>query len=1087
MRRFIFNILIFTAFAFVSCVKEDFCEEGGLTGGESWVLLDFGAQESREIVTRATVSKRNESQIYNFYIFGFDSRGSKITGLYFDTSNQKTSKSEVENATGNCWYVSNAASDDGTTSGTVRFKTSNGEGLKFYMITNLDADMVRISSDLLAHNIHTESDLQGFNVYLNQRIVNRNGYFQMTGKLSDVKVNGSLNSTTPELTKINGTMSLRRVDAKIRFIFKTGSRPDENGQVIKSFEAKQWKVVNVPRTAYLLGYGQRGIATSAGADFVSVDPAIAPSEYSDYAKDFFDTELLNFEEFPSSTQSEFSFYMLENRQVPKKAPKSWQDRSRSVKTAEGKNGACDVSYVLNGVPYERSMRLYEYANDFSTYVVVTGRVEMDLVNDKAGQVLGGDVQYIIHLGNWSADIDNSEGNMGDGKDSYAGFDNFNTERNTSYTYTVTVNGVNSIRVEVESSQSGDSSDVVEKQPGASGAITIAKEDIILCDSHYISKTINFRLTNFFEGKTFDKDHCIVDRLTWSAKTPFGEGEPYKKDGMDIPDGLDYQWVHFRLNKKDSDGNFSTRRRKFCNRTFETKGVLQSASDNKEGDGSDGLAGYHNDGIMNISQLVDYIGSQVDKYLESPDASEFDHRDSPSEAKLTFTVFIDEYYYEKNPITNEMSSDLWKRFVNAEDRKLHILCSSDTSLDGESRSTGSVITIQQHAIQSIYNTDPSYTDLQTAWGTETKDEFEGFSTYWSSTASQSRGNTDNNNGLYNTCKEWGLSSGSSTTFNSVQKWENYMQFEVDNDMPQLSSGYSYLRYSCMNRNRDNNGDGVIDRDEVRWYMASVNQLIGIVVGKGLLSSATQLYNRTPEQQKSDKDEDWLQHVISSTCFGSDSNDPTMLWAEEALSTSRTNIDWQHIKKASVRCVRNLGYVDGNADETYSIDKMPQDYIQMEKLSNGNYLFTTTHLNSQALRYYTSRELTYADELSVENRLYKKFEVYKSKSSVSTTRFSGYNKSVTESVANGNGNPYCPEGYRTPSQVELCIMRYYMGNDGPGSGSVSRTKWSFGQEGDKNKGTSVLGATKIGFMQNGDNITVTDADVTSVRCVRDIRVN
>jgi|GEM_PF-6000490 len=214
---------------------------------------------------------------------------------------------------------------------------------------------------------------------------------------------------------------------------------------------------------------------------------------------------------------------------------------------------------------------------------------------------------------------------------------------------------------------------------------------------------------------------------------------------------------------------------------------------------------------------------------------------------------------------------------------------------------------------------------------------------------------------------------------------------------------------------------------------------------------------------------------------------MLWAEEALSTSRTNIDWQHIKKASVRCVRNLGYVDGNADETYSIDKMPQDYIQMEKLSNGNYLFTTTHLNSQALRYYTSRELTYADELSVENRLYKKFEVYKSKSSVSTTRFSGYNKSVTESVANGNGNPYCPEGYRTPSQVELCIMRYYMGNDGPGSGSVSRTKWSFGQEGDKNKGTSVLGATKIGFMQNGDNITVTDADVTSVRCVRDIRVN
>ncbi len=1078
-----------------SCVKEEIGESSPLSEGECWAELNFGSQGNREVITRSTVSERNEKQIYNFYLFMFDGSGAKVSGIYFDAENQRASKASVESSLSNCWYVSNASTDDGTTSGTVKFKTGGGSNMRLYMIANLDADMVRISSDLLAHNIRKEEDLLNYNVYLNQRIINRNGYFPMTGKLTGLTVKGGNSANGTELTLIDGTMMLRRIDAKVRFVFKKGSRPDDKGQTIKSFEARQWKVVNVPRTAYLYGYDHRGITDATGHDFVSVSPGTPSSEYSDYAKDFFDTDFVNFEDFPNSDRSEFSFYMLENRQTPKKAPSKYQDRSRSIKTADGRNESCRVSYVLNGVPEEREMRMFEYANDFSTYVVVTGRVDMELndTDTSGGKVLGGDVQYIIHLGDWTAAIDNSDGNKGDGKDAYGAFDNFNTERNTSYTYTVTVNSVNSIRVEVETSQ-GSAADVIENQPGASGSITIAKEEIMLCDCHYVSKTIDFRLANFFEGGKYDKDHCIIDQLTWSVKTPFmvSEAGPTKgSDGMEITSGLDYKWVHFRLNKKDDRGSFMTQRRKFSARSFETSSVLRSASENKEGDGSDGLAGYHNDGVMDVPELVSYIKGQVNRYVQDPNASEFDNLDDPSKSRLSFTVFVDEYYYEENPINNEKSSDLWKRFVNQEDRKLHILCSSDLSKDEESRATGSVITIQQHAIQSIYNTDPAYAALSTAWGVETEDEHEGFSTYWSSTYSERRYNDDDNNGLYNTCKEWGLSSGTGSSFNSGAKWGTYMDWEVDNSTPQFNSQYEYLRYSCMSRNRDNNGDGVIDRDEVRWYMASINQLIGIVVGKGLLNSRTQLYNRSPEAQLSSDDQVWFQHVMSSTSYteGRNSNNPTMIWAEEGLSTSGTNENWQPIKKGTVRCVRNLGYVDGNDNETYSIDKTPQDYIQTEKLSNGNYIFTTTHLNSQALRYYTSRELTYSDELSIENRLYKKFEVYNSNSSVTYTgnskKFSDYNSLVTESVAAGQGNPFCPEGYRTPSQVEMCVMRYYMGDDKP-SLTVSRTKWSFGREGDKKK--DGIKETKVGFIQNHRyNITVNNEDITEVRCVRDIRVN
>ena len=593
-------ILLFAAFSF-SCMREEFAGEDVIVSGESFLQLDFGAQNNGEVQTRATVDEKSESQIYNFCLFVFDKSGAKVTGQYFDASSQKESKGTLETSISNCWYVHNATTNDEQTAGTVRVKTANGTGMSIYMIANLDADMVRVSEELLAHNIQNESDLKKFNVYLNQRIVNRNGYFPMTGKISGVTVNGREDESRDiEVTLINRTMSLRRIDAKVRFIFKTGNRPDENGQVIKSFEAKQWKVVNVPRTSYLLSYEDRGFADASGHDFISVGSSVPASEYSDYAKDFFDTDFVNFEEFPSGTESRFSFYMLENRQTPKKPLACFQDRSRSLKNSDGTNGACEVSYVLNGEPFTRQMRLYEYANDFSTYVVVTGRVEMELKNDKSGQVLGGDVQYIIHLGDWNSTIYNSA--QGDGKDTYSGYDNFNTERNTSYTYTVTVNSVNSIRVEVESSQPGYGGGFKENQPGASGAVTVAKEEIVLCDCHYVSRTISFKLSNFFEGSRYDRQHCIIDKLTWSVKTPFGEGEPIK-NGMDVTTGLDYKWVHFRLNKKNDDGTFSENRRKFVNRQWDYPlSERHSASDNKEGDGTTMTASWTSPSLSPTSRI-----------------------------------------------------------------------------------------------------------------------------------------------------------------------------------------------------------------------------------------------------------------------------------------------------------------------------------------------------------------------------------------------------------------------------------------------------------------------------------------------------
>ena len=43
-------------------------------------------------------------------------------------------------------------------------------------------------------------------------------------------------------------------------------------------------------------------------------------------------------------------------------------------------------------------------------------------------------------------------------------------------------------------------------------------------------------------------------------------------------------------------------------------------------------------------------------------------------------------------------------------------------------------------------------------------------------------------------------------------------------------------ACMSRNRDENGNGRIDADEVKWYLATVDQYKGLWIGEDLLPPA-----------------------------------------------------------------------------------------------------------------------------------------------------------------------------------------------------------------------------------------------------------
>ena len=1091
-KKVLYIIALFVLLISQSCVKQIEYVDSSLGEGEGWLYVNFGPQELIQVQTKATQNYNSENSISNLYIFLFDSGGNKIYGKWLTSSSLLSSEAKVLSSTDDCWYVANSSSESTPTKGCFKIKASAGNSFKLYVITNLDSDMSRISSDLLSHSVATEADLLKFKLVLNQETVNRNINFPMLGSITGVTITaGQTNVLNNSAEKV---LKLDRIDSKVRFVFKTGTRPDAKGQRIKSFEARQWKVVNVPISSYLVPQASDATVVPANAN---------TDQYETYAPSFFETDWRNFEDYTTTTQ-EFSFYMLENRQAPKNDKfDSYQGRSLQKKTASGLNQTVNVNYTsLHGENVDRSLRVFQNANDFSTYVLVTGRVEMKLENDNAGQTLGADVQYLIHLGNWSSTTTNT----GWKDDEYTNVADFNTKRNHSYTYTVTVNSVDNIRVEVETGAK-------ENQPGASGEVIIAKEEIALCDAHYVSKTMTFHAKNFVTVGGDGTVTSTADRLTWKVKTPFGEGAPKKINGIDIADDLDYKWVHFRLNKQSANKSYyADKRRKYTQRVFESKAIPQA---NPEDDGTEGLYGRHNDGCMDIIQLVQYIKNQVELYTDYrnevnrvsnaggdpatvKNRSDFDtgllengSRD-PEGPKICVTAFVDEYYYEEHPITKRKSPTLWKYFVNQDDRTMHILCDSNSSTDLESTSTGSVITIQQQSIKSIFNTDPTYDALQTAWGLESIDEFSDKVKVYNvgGGSSDSGKNLDKYNGRANSVFEWGLAPSGKTVSDITDlapnvSWSTYINYEVPNDTPLMQDSYKSLRYFCMARNRDNNGNGKIERDEVRWYLASIQQLVGLFVGNGVVQQSARLYYRTPEQKASDNMNEWYQFVISSTHHTV--GGPTVIWGQEGLSTSSLSQSqgWASgVTAYGIRCVRNLG-IDSDAP----IKEAPADFLTKTKNADGSYTFEATHLNAAALRDYTSTDLPYADEWSSANRLYKRFEVAPDYTDFSSPI--GFAKFQADIDARGSYlSGYCPEGYRIPNQMELAMMNYYMEKKDLSYNLYSRTYWSFGPySGNYGHNGKRNDANDIGFLRvDSGNLTVAAGTTTQyARCVKDIRMN
>lgn len=991
-------------------------------GAPITMRIDFGAGDvvNLDVSTKAEAAPADEERIHDLYVMifcdgegdGHVTRGQKIYGRYFSYEHLQSSLSALDSSPNEGWYVENR-SVDGTvtkTRGAVKISTKVCSSAKLVVIANVDNGICKLGDqeDVLdfLNGIRTYDQLRQTQVKLTQDIVNRKDLFLMLGVPEDgsgnpknVNTGEMVWGTTSPSTSYNPEyrVYLRPVDAKVKFKIRV------NETNISAAKAVYWEVCNVPNRCYL---------------FSDYDEGRAPD-----GTVYFGTEQAYFEgtvEEGGSTWYVFSFYMLESRFAAKAHADEYYKREKQTKTNTDKTGygGSDTEYYVENGEWVYALPNAPFVK-FDMILTLTP-AGIAALGGSSNHALTSDTIFTVHLGDFSN----------------AGFDDYNTLRGTNYTYEITIVNSGSIYAEVKSDN--------EVQPGQEGYLLLADDEIVNADCHYEYHSITF---------TYDPE-TSPEKFSWYVKTPFtssvggGPQKSYKTvGGVDYPiydphdtDGtlLDYRWVKFGINKIVSD-EYSTNRLAYPG---------DSAYDKDWGMGEHGpWDSTPHPELMDISQLIQYIFEETKKETASAGSSDFKTDSVTGEKVIRATIFIDEFYYESDPRieTDSPQADpnLWRQFVNAHPREMHILSKTVQSRDRKSDVIESSHSVIQQSIQTIYNVyEPT---LRSIWGCEHLDEIKqkepagaGDWLYWPTGCSDSERAGANSaigkeNGRLNSAFIWGLyskqdNSGSMTT--PLREWNKFLNYEVDNKVPELRDDseehYHGMAWSCLTRNRDNNGNGKIDPEEIRWYMAASQQLIGMWVGTESLSTSARLYQPAPGQ--------WRAHVVSSTA-------KKVAWSEEGAGatdlvhdwagSSSTYHTWNSPEEASagesVRCIRNVGtYDDGGVTKDISyapVTVVPDRYFTLES-HDDYYTFYFDRLDTKSIREYSPAELPYHDQMSLNNRVYVKLVTQPYSTIVD--EFSETLLGINEKVTQKGVNDYCPLGYRFPNHTEFLLMELYLPN-------------------------------------------------------------
>lgn len=767
------------------------------------------------------------------------------------------------------------------------------------------------------------------------------------------------------------------------------------------------------------------------------------------------TDASDFETFERVVLDEkyLNFYLPENLQSKNKKNtiNVWNDREKNTYSDAGK-------YFVN-------------APDNATYLVVHGRY-------RAGDHVG-NVAYTIHLGDFGIS---------------GRIDNFDVCRNYSYEYKLKINGVNNFIAEAKKEGDGTSA---KDDPGSEGiVIKTTAAGMLHADCHYEARVMKFNkdevkglIDNNFGyilkiHTIFGESECLIvtgdgvyeatqyylDKSSGKVPKPLTK---LNDDGtLADPSSLlvggageaDFNWVHFVKNTGADPSSSPSN----------SPGCLITSNHTKQ----DVCAYPGTDKTMSVFQFLKklYVAASTDN------ANVF----FDSDGNVYVTCFIDENYYADRE---------WTKYANQTDsRRLYIANDFQLSKDGKSSYAEAKYVIEQNSIWTFYRLDNSLKP----YGVETiseEEEIENFSVNYSGYSSYQ----DNWNG-YTVASKYYKDNSLYTPGDAIK-----IRSASPSD-PAKQDLYTDAYRACMSRNRDENGNGNIDADEVKWYLATVDQYKGLWIGESVLPTDAKLFQpvesnwkKLNEKYKSSSDrglQDW--HFFTSSKMA-------VFWPEEGASTSEYPLNYSYASK--VRCVRTLES-KGNG----LLD--PVHYASPVK-NGDNYWDITLLINEGASRGFQSNAMPCTLERGdgSNNIVSRKFRVAKSNLSKTFAR-----EDITSSVSKPdslvkddvcwtqlNGTAETP--WRVPNQKELLVMSVLASNsvNGFSLGTISDFLWSntyftgllknYKKYFDKDdselvemyKSSLVSPAKGIGLVMLPDYLFTITSDKAegSVRCVMDVK--
>lgn len=912
------------------------------------VKLGFQASEAT-VETRAAQDQKYEDRVDNVFILIFDEDG-KIHDRFF------------------CKPGSGLSYDNGNTllsSGILTFTTTSLNNATIVGIANLadgNTSTAYKVTETELKAVTTLDELKAKVMTMRDESVYRSAYFMMTGYAKVNLANGTESTLinipaleSGQTATLKCTLELERTDAKVKFVV-TSEVPEGKDWKEFSFQPTGWTVKRVPWQSLIL----------------PKDAADEKGNWDFDGDDYFNSPSYEFETFSRNGAlykgGSFVFYMPENRKKCKKEI-----------TGEINMDNIGEFYALrdkreNSTTTDGNVTLgdFIYADANSTYVEITGILSYFEEIDGVDQLVYANVRFLVHLGYADGDVND-----------------YDTKRNHSYTYNVKVKGVDNIEVDVDDGST-------DPRPGYDGDVVVNYQHSYQFDCHYDRRLIKLNKSGFLPK---DEEGGTAGTLRWGVSTPFSKGiHKVEENAGKIEQNMrDYRWIKFAVNKEYGVANNEMVKYpgdQNYNDPFpldHTKNNLPSPYYSRNGEG------YRNDGTVNTEKARLRDVNQLMQFLKDEAETE-EHGIFDADGYAWITAFVDENVYAYDPRTNLQDLTLWKKMAETDDRQLYIIVDEEKySEDKQSSVIKAQYSFRQRSVRTVYNVNKE--SLETAWGLESNMETERL---YAGTITNGA-TTDKSNGRLNTLRI--LLGNNYQSSPAKLKWTEVLNTS-ETKYYGLKDGYKYAIYACLIRNRDLDGDNIVDADEIRWYLASINQLVDIYLGEYALDALSRLYPTDAVDRPGGNSVYW--HYTSSSYDGLVSN-PWVLWAEEGASLGRKNdsqLEKYNGPFYSYRCLRNLGIP---LDQP---NKEPADLVSVHRMGTPRgYQIDVTNMNEKSRRPNYETVLAAHNERQQDNRPYAYFEVH-------PDYFPQGDNWYTWQYYQTNN--HCPKGYRIPNQRELLIM-------------------------------------------------------------------